>query len=64
MGAEEETGSVHLLRLQLWTFPAVVILLAFLLFLSPRCSWAWGIGPPGGLGVKLTGSEKLACGGE
>lgn len=30
-----------------------------LLFLSPRWNWAWGIDPPGGAGVKLTGSEKL-----
>lgn len=27
--------------------------------LSPRCNWAWGLNPPGGAGVKLTGSEKL-----
>lgn len=39
---------------QLWTFPTVVILLAFqiIIFLSPRCSWAWVIDPPGGVGVK------------
>lgn len=42
---------------QLWTFPTVVILLAFkLLFLSPRCNWAWVIDLPGGVGVKKPGS--------
>lgn len=35
-----------------------------LLFLSPQRDWAWGIDPPGGAGVKLTGSEKPARGGE
>lgn len=52
------------LRSQLWTFPTVVILLALLLFLSPRCNWAWGIDPPGRAAVKLTGCEKPARGGE